>query len=69
MNDKIIKIFISGDFAPRLRVNDVIDKEEYAQLYGDILPIIREADYSITNLEAPLIEKGTPIAKRWSSRC
>ncbi|MCI7293683.1 MAG: CapA family protein [Butyricimonas virosa] len=63
MNDKIIKIFISGDFAPRLRVNDVIDKEEYAQLYGDILPIIREADYSITNLEAPLIEKGTPIAK------
>ena len=41
MNDKGIKIFISGDFAPRLRVNDVIDKGEYAQLYVDILPIIK----------------------------
>lgn len=63
MNDNSIRIFISGDFAPRYRVNESIEKGEYAQLYGDILPVIQDADYAITNLEAPLIENGTPIAK------
>lgn len=58
-----INIFISGDFAPQLRVNDFIIKGDYHCLYNDMLPIIQSADYAITNLETPLIEKGSPISK------
>lgn len=58
-----MKIFISGDFAPRLRVNEVIASGNYELLYNDMLPIINEADFAITNLESPLIETGTPIKK------
>lgn len=58
-----MKIFISGDFAPRLRVNDAISIGDYTSLFNDMLPIIRDADFAITNLESPLIEYGTPIKK------
>lgn len=63
MNNESISIFISGDFAPRMRVNEVIAKEEYKLLYNDILPIIEASDIAITNLESPLVEDGKPIAK------
>lgn len=63
MNNESISIFISGDFAPRMRVNEVITKEEYKLLYNDILPIIEASDIAITNLESPLVEDGKPIAK------
>ena len=63
MNSKNIKIFISGDFAPINRVSDIINQGKYDSLYNDILPLIKEADISITNLECPLIEDGTPIEK------
>ncbi len=63
MNNESIKIFISGDFAPRLRVNEVITQESYSLLFNDMLPIIQGSDIAITNLESPLIETGQPIAK------
>lgn len=63
MDKNYINIFISGDFAPRLRVNDAIKRGEYDKLYGSLLSIIREADFSITNLESPLLDYGTPIVK------
>lgn len=63
MDNDIIKIFISGDFAPINRVSDIIDKKEYVSLYNDMLPYIKECDISITNLECPLVEDGTPIKK------
>ena len=63
MKESKIDIFISGDFASQLRVNEVIRKKEFDKLYNDMLPLIKDADISITNLEAPLIEEGTPIVK------
>lgn len=63
MKDETISIFISGDFAPSLRVNEVIKRGDYQSLYNDILPIIQDADIAITNLESPLIEEGHPIKK------
>ena len=63
MNNETINIFVSGDFAPTIRVNEVISKGDYHLLYNDILPIIKEADIAITNLESPLIDGGKPIAK------
>lgn len=58
-----ISIFISGDFAPRHRVSEVIRNKEFSLLYGDVLPYIQKADISITNLESPLIDDGIPIPK------
>ena len=63
MKNENINIFISGDFAPSLRVNEVIKRGNYQSLYNDILPIIQDADIAITNLESPLIEEGHPIKK------
>lgn len=62
-NNDTIKIFISGDFAPRMRVSEAIEKGDYQCLFNDMLPIINDSDIAITNLECPLIDKGTPIAK------
>jgi len=59
----VIDIFITGDFAPRMRVNQMIETGAYSSLFNDVLPLIAQADISITNLESPLLEKGTPIAK------
>ena len=32
-------------------------------LYNDILPIIQDSDFAITNLESPLLDEGKPIEK------
>lgn len=58
-----IKIFISGDFAPRHRASEVIRNKDFSLLFGDVLPYIKQADISITNLESPLIDEGNPIPK------
>lgn len=63
MESNSIKILITGDFAPTLRVADAIQKGDYESLFGEVKPLIQEVDYSITNMEAPLIGSGTPIAK------
>lgn len=62
-DSETIKIFISGDFAPRARVISAVDKCDYQGIYNDILPIIQDSDFSITNLECPLVENAEPIAK------
>ncbi len=63
MNNEAINIFVSGDYAPSLRVNEVIKRGDYQSLYNDLLPIIQNADIAITNLESPLLEEGQPIKK------
>lgn len=59
----MIKILITGDFVARVKAAEVIKKGDYPSLFNDSLPLIREADIAITNLESPLLETGTPIAK------
>lgn len=63
MNNETISILVSGDFAPRLRVADAIEKGNYQSIYNDILPIITDSDISITNLESPLVDNGQSITK------
>lgn len=62
-DNETIKIFISGDFAPKMRVSEAIEEGNYQCLFNDVLPIIKESDIAITNLECPLVDKGIPIAK------
>lgn len=56
-------LFFAGDFAPRLRVNDVISSGNFGLLFNEMLPIIKSADFAISNLESPLIDEGVPIKK------
>jgi len=63
MNQEEIKILITGDFAPRLRVNEAIERGDYKSLFGDLLDDIQNADIAITNLESPLCNTPTPIKK------
>ena len=60
----MIKILICGDYCPQDRVQDLIEKEDYKSVFGDICPYTSIADYSIVNLEAPVLKsKATPIEK------
>jgi poly-gamma-glutamate synthesis protein (capsule biosynthesis protein) len=61
--NKSAEILITGDFYGGYRTEEVIKNKNYNQLYNDFLPIIRNADFAITNLEAPLLINGTPIKK------
>lgn len=60
-----MKILIAGDFCPTERVKNLIEKHEYEQVFGEVKPIIECADYSIVNLECPILlsTNATPIAK------
>jgi poly-gamma-glutamate synthesis protein (capsule biosynthesis protein) len=56
------KICIAGDWAP-IRVFKDIMEARPESIYGDLLPILRSADLSIVNLEAPLSDRGAPVCK------
>lgn len=59
-----MKLIIAGDFCPKNRVTELIDKGNYESVLGEIKEYISQADYSIVNLEAPVVEsKATPIEK------
>ena len=61
-----MKILIAGDFVPRERVLEKIKKNDYADVFADLKPYIDQADYSILNLEAPLVldsSRAQPIQK------
>ena len=61
----MIKILIAGDFVPRARVQALIDEGKYKELFSDILPCISDSDYSVINLEAPIVvsPSAEPIQK------
>lgn len=59
-----MKIFIAGDVVPRNRTVPLFENKQADLLFNDAIPFIKEADISIVNLEAPIIEgKPTPIKK------
>lgn len=57
-----MKIFITGDFCPINRA-DISNSSSKEILDKDFKKLIKEADYSITNLECPLTIHNTPISK------
>ena len=59
-----MKILIAGDFCPMDRVAKLIDKEDYESVFGEVIKYTQQADYSIVNLEAPIVEtEANPIEK------
>lgn len=60
----MIKILVAGDFCPRDRVQKLVENQEFEKIFGDVVKYTTEADYSIVNLEAPVVESvASPIDK------
>lgn len=59
-----MKILIAGDFSPCYRVQKFIEQDNSDKLFHKIRPFIQDADYSIVNLESPVvISTGEKIQK------
>lgn len=58
-----LKIIITGDFCPNNRIVDLIRENDYANIFNDLLPSIKESDIAITNLECPLTNVKEKIKK------
>lgn len=60
----MIKILISGDFCPQNRVQNLIEKDDYHAVFGEVIEYTSKVDYSIVNLEAPVVDSSAkPIEK------
>ncbi len=60
-----MKVLIAGDFCPRDRVVPLFDKEDYASVLTDVKEITTKTDWSIVNLECPVVTGAAkPIEKK-----
>lgn len=59
------KILVAGDYAPRGRVENLIEAGKYNEVFDEVIPYTSQVDYSIVNLEAPVVESisARPIEK------
>lgn len=58
-----MRIFIAGDFAPRHRIAEQIEKGDYSCL-NEVKPLVQTADYAIVNFESPVVmREANPIEK------
>ena len=55
-------ILFAGDWAP-IRAFEPLIETDPEGIYNDLLGPMRDADFTIVNLEAPLSEGGTPVTK------
>lgn len=53
----MVKILIAGDYAPRARVQQLIEQGKYSDVFSDVVPYTSSVDYAILNLEAPIVDK------------
>ena len=60
-----MKILITGDFCSRYRTKEVVESGQYEESLGAVNQIAKQSDYSIVNLECPIINGSpTPITKQ-----
>jgi len=62
IHGKSAKIVIAGDWAPIRGFSDLLLNDP-AVVYGDLMPVLHEADLRIVNLECPLADIGEPVTK------
>jgi poly-gamma-glutamate capsule biosynthesis protein CapA/YwtB (metallophosphatase superfamily) len=58
-----ITILITGDFYGGNRIDRLINEEKYSEIFNDFLPLVRESDIAITNLESALTTESKFISK------
>jgi poly-gamma-glutamate synthesis protein (capsule biosynthesis protein) len=51
-----MKILIAGDFCPRGRIEQYIDREDSTFITDEIKDIVQRHDFSVVNLEAPIVD-------------
>ncbi len=60
----MISVLIAGDFVPRKGVAAKFDEGLFEDVLGEVKLFVKQVDFSLVNLEAPIVEgKGTPIKK------
>lgn len=59
------KIIIAGDLCPQDRVSIFMEQGRYENILGEVKPIIESANYSLVNLECPIVNSpnSVPIKK------
>jgi poly-gamma-glutamate synthesis protein (capsule biosynthesis protein) len=57
------RILITGDFCPINRIDNLISNENFDAIFNDFLPVIKEKEFAITNLECPLSTTEKKIKK------
>lgn len=50
-----MKILIAGDLVPQNRVTTLFDQKKYAEVLQEVKQYTEGSDYSIVNLEAPIV--------------
>ena len=59
-----ISVLIAADFCPKDRVERLINEDKFDEIFGEIIPEIDRCDFSVVNLECPiLVHKGDAIKK------
>jgi poly-gamma-glutamate capsule biosynthesis protein CapA/YwtB (metallophosphatase superfamily) len=58
-----IKVLIGGDTCPILRNGPGFSNGDAHAIFHDLVPEFEQADFSLVNLECPLIESSSPIRK------
>ncbi len=59
-----VNILFAGDLVPYDRTKALFMERRTEYLLGDIVPMLKNADYSVVNYEAPVVlDKGNPIKK------
>lgn len=59
-----INIIIAGDVVPSDRTLPLFKERKTEFLFGEVMPVLKEADYAVVNCEAPVvIDEGNPIKK------
>lgn len=62
-NSSTQKVLIGGDLCPIGRSMPLFEAGKAQAFFNDLLPEFEKADFSVVNLECPLIRKKTPIVK------
>lgn len=60
----MIKLIIAGDFCPMSIVKEQIENKNFDKIFGALDSIFSKSDYSVVNLEAPILTQyANPISK------
>ncbi|MFH1215535.1 MAG: CapA family protein [Pseudomonadota bacterium] len=62
-DENLVKILIGGDVYPGSQYSSLFSDGNCKGIFGDLLKQIDESDFSVVNLESPLITQNSPIVK------
>ncbi len=65
-----MKVLVAGDYCPQYRVAELFNKNDFAEVLGEIKGVVDKVDYSIVNFECPVSNGAEkPIQKHGPKLC